>query len=66
MITLPSVRNSSEWKAVRKHIASRIEDHRKSLEHQSDPVMIHRLQGRIKELRHLIDEVEPELEPAAE
>ncbi|UWQ30253.1 hypothetical protein [Leisingera sp. M523] len=51
--------HSAEWKAMRKLLERRIEEQKKRLVGLTDPIMIHRAQGRVMEANDLIEEVEP-------
>lgn len=49
---------SFQWEVVKQRMNARIEDHKTLLVGLTDPIMIHRTQGRIQELQAFMDEVE--------
>jgi len=54
---------SREWSALRRHINSRITDHRDRLEQTIDQRAADLARGAIAELRALLNEVEPKASP---
>ncbi len=58
-MTLPIERQSSTWRALKRHLLARIADLQVSLEADLDPVATAAVRGRVQELRLLIERVDP-------